>query len=227
MFELEESIKNWRLSLLQNQDVLESDAYELESHVRDEVDSLMLAGLTAEEAFMVSTHRIGDNHSVGQEYSKVNPSLAWRRRVFWMCFGILTSILISSVVAFLSSITAFLLIRFNINAYAFTVASALVHFGMYFVILLSVIFLLGVFTKFMKDKLSMSKVLVFCLISIFIFKIASIAFQVFRYRFLDAETIGKVAIASTFTGYGMAILWPIILALLLFLLWPSRPQQVR
>ena len=73
MFELEEAIVNWRSGLLQNQSMLESDADELESNVREEVDSLMLAGLNAQEAFMVSSHLIGDNKAVDQE-SPANPS---------------------------------------------------------------------------------------------------------------------------------------------------------
>ena len=67
MFELDNAIKNWRSGLLQNQNILESDADELENHVRDEVDSLMLAGLNAEEAFIVSTHRIGDQKTIDHE----------------------------------------------------------------------------------------------------------------------------------------------------------------
>lgn len=227
MFELEEAIKNWRSGLLQNQGVLESDVDELVSHLRDETDSLMLGGLSAEEAFMVSTHRIGDQETVGQEFAKVNPSLAWRRRVFWMFFGVLVSMLVSGVTGIFSSITAFLLIWFNISVYTFTVASALVHFCIYFMILFIVVFLLGIFTKFMKDKISMTKTLILCLVSIFLLRIGSIAFQLLHARFFDMETMGKIAIAGAYTSYGQAILWPIILTLLLFLLWSSRPQYVR
>ncbi|MHC5179262.1 MAG: permease prefix domain 1-containing protein, partial [Planctomycetota bacterium] len=111
MFELEQAIKNWRNGLLQNQNVLESDANELESHLRDEVDSLMLAGLNAEEAFMVSSHRIGDEEAVGQEFAKVNPSLAWRRRAFWMFFGILASMLVGGISGICSTASVALLTR--------------------------------------------------------------------------------------------------------------------
>ena len=227
MFELDNAIKNWRSGLLQNQNILESDADELENHVRDEVDSLMLAGLNAEEAFIVSTHRIGDQKTIDHEFAKVNPRVAWRRRAFWMFFGILVSMLVGGIAGICSTACAALMTWLNVNAYFSSVMASLVSIGVFFVILFIAVFGLSLFAKTLKGKLSVSIVLVLCVISIFIMKGLSIGFNIIRFRFLDAETIGEIALATAITNYAWAILWPIILGVLLFMLWSSRPQKVR
>ena len=117
MFELNQAIQNWRNNLLQNQTVTDEDVEELGGHLRDEIDSLVLTGLDDEEAFMVAAHRMGDGQTIGQEFAKVNPSLAWRRRAFWMLFGILMAMLVSGIAGVCSKSSAALLAWFNINAY--------------------------------------------------------------------------------------------------------------
>ncbi|MHC4856173.1 MAG: hypothetical protein ACYS72_07190, partial [Planctomycetota bacterium] len=220
MFELEKAIQNWRSGLLQSQNVLESDADELENHVRDEVDSLILAGLSAEEAFMVSSHRIGDNEAVGQEFAKVNPGMAWRRRAFWMFFGILVSILVGGIATLCSQGSAALLVWLNVSAYGSGIASILIHIGVFMALLFAVIFGLSLFAKSVKSKFSMSMALVFCIISIF-------AITALEVNIFGMETFGQLVLASRYGIVTWNILWPIILVALLFVLWPSRPQRVR
>jgi hypothetical protein len=191
------------------------------------VDSLILAGLNVEEAFMVSSHRIGDNESVGQEFAKVNPKVAWRRRAFWMFFGILVSMLVSGIAGICSTASATLMTWLNVDAYFSGVLTSLVNIGVFVVILFTVVFGLSLFSRALKGKLSVSMALILCVISIFVLKGLSIGFNIIRFRFLDPETIGKIALASNYTQLAWAILWPIILVALLFMLWSSRPQKVR
>ena len=227
MFELEEAIVNWRSGLLQNQSMLESDADELESHVREEVDSLMLAGLNAQEAFMVSSHRIGDNKAVDQEFAKVNPNLAWKRRAFWMLFGILISMLVGGIALICSSASSALMIWLNLNTTFSGVMTSLVHIGVFVVLLFTIVFGLGLFSKAFKEKLSVSKALILCIVCIFIIKALSVGFNIVRWRIFDMETIAKIEVVSHVTHSVWAILWPLILVMVLFILWPSRPQKVR
>ena len=226
MFELEKAIKNWRCSLLQNQNLLESDVDELESHLRDEVDSLMLAGLSVEEAFMISTHRIGDSEVVGQEFTKVNPSLAWRRRVFWMFLGVLVSMVISGIANVCSQGSAALLTWLKGDAYGASIASILIHIGVFLFFFFTVIFGLGLFAKSIKSKLTMTMVLVFCIIAICLLKAGSFAINVLQANLLGLETFKQLTLASRYATLGWNILWPLIVVVMLFTLWSSRPQRV-
>jgi hypothetical protein len=227
MFELEQAIKNWRNGLLQNQNVLESDANELESHLRDEVDSLMLAGLNAEEAFMVSSHRIGDEEAVGQEFAKVNPSLAWRRRAFWMFSGILASMVVSGIARLCSDSSLALLTRFGITPLVSGVASMLVHIGVFIVVMFSVILGFSFFAKSMIRKLSVTAVLILCLALVFLIKVAAFAFHTFGVHYLGAEAFGQMVTGRVYCSMAWTILWPLIVVVMLFVLRSSRPQRVR
>ena len=226
MFQLDNAIENWRNGLLQNQSMQDSDIDELESHLRDEVDSLMLGGFSDEEAFMVSAHRMGDHQAVGQEFAKVNPSLAWRRRAFWMFFGILVSMLVTGVASVCSSGSAALLIWLDINGYI-SGASGGIHVGVFAVILFSVVFGLSLFTKAMKRNLSVTTTLIVSVLSIFILKAIAIVFDVIGVRFLGVEAFGEIALARSYANLAWSILWPLIVVMMLFKFWSSRPQRVR
>lgn len=227
MFELERAIQDWRNGLLQSQSILESDVDELESHVRDEVDSLMLAGLSTEEAFMVSIHRTGDIETVGQEFAKVNPSLAWRRRVFWMLFGVLVSMVISGIAAVCSQGTATLLTRLHVNVYGAGIASIMIHIGVFMVFFFAVIFGAGLVAKSIKSRISMSLALLLSIVSIFILKTVSLGISIVQARIFGPEILGQLALARNYAGLGWNILWPLIVVVMLFVLWSSRPQHVR
>ncbi|MHC4552432.1 MAG: permease prefix domain 1-containing protein [Planctomycetota bacterium] len=227
MFQLDTAITNWRNTLLANQNITDSDVDELESHLRDEVDSLMLSGLSDEEAFMISAHRIGDQQAVGAEFAKVNPSLAWRRRAFWMFFGILISMVVGGIASVCSKGSAALLTWLNVNAYGSGITGVVIHIGVFVVLLFGVIFGLGLFTKGIKSKLSMSMVLVCCIIAIFILKAASFAINILVMQVFGMETFGQLTLGSRYGVFAWAVLWPLIVVTMLFVLWSSRPQRVR
>ena len=51
MFDLEEAIKNWRKGLNANEALEDGDKEELESHLRDKIEFLVLQGSSEKEAF--------------------------------------------------------------------------------------------------------------------------------------------------------------------------------
>ncbi len=67
--------------------LFEADVDELESHLRDQLDALAEVGLTGEEAFRSAAARIGACDALAAEFAKVNPTLAWRVPLFWLCTG--------------------------------------------------------------------------------------------------------------------------------------------
>lgn len=62
---LTQNIAEWRRYLLRQSAIQEEDADELESHLRDEIDALIGAGLAADEAFLVATKRLGQIAAIG------------------------------------------------------------------------------------------------------------------------------------------------------------------
>ena len=79
MFDLEKNIRAWSDCLRSQGHFKESDIIELESHLHDEIEDLIHAGLSTEEAFLISVKRFGDTHSVSREYSKVNTENLWKQ----------------------------------------------------------------------------------------------------------------------------------------------------
>lgn len=226
MFELEKAIGKWRSDVLENPNMQVSDADELESHLREQTDSLMLGGLTAEEAFMVSAHRIGDSQVIDREFAKVNPGLAWRRRAFWMLFGILLSMLIGNVAAVCSDVSGFVMTWLNAGSTFTGVMASLVQIAAFVVLLMMAVFGLSLISKPLKARMSVSMILVLCMAAILMLKAASMGLKMFYLRSFSADTIGRVALATNVTHQVWAVLWPIMLIGVLVLLWPSRPYKV-
>lgn len=227
MFQLENAIENWKSGLLCNQNITDGNADELENHLRDEVDSLMLSGLSDQEAFMVASHRIGDQQAIGQEFAKVNPSLAWRRRAFWMFFGILVSMLVSGIAGLCANGSAVFLTWMGISPFASGITSVILNVGIFLILLFAVIFGIGLLARSIKHKLTVSIALIACVISIFILRVFTAAFNIIVVRVWDVETMGKLSMAKAYGMGAWSLLWPLIVVVMLFVLWSSRPQRVR
>ena len=82
-FDLSLAIQEWRDGLAQSPAIQTENRNELEAHLRDSVACLQAGGLSAEEAFLIATKRIGTTTKLGAEFRKVNAFSAWLDRVFW------------------------------------------------------------------------------------------------------------------------------------------------
>jgi hypothetical protein len=225
MFELERTIQDWRNGLLQSQNVLESDVDELESHVRDEVESLMLAGLSAEEAFMVSTHRIGDNNAVAQEFAKVNTKEVWRNRVFWMLSGVFTFMVIGSLSSFFSDSSKWILLWLKINPAVTGYVSSSVHVVVFIgAVFIWVAFLGNLSSKVFRRYKTFRNILLQGILLVVLLKILNVAAQMLYANYLYAKGIGEMVLASRYVLFGWGVLWPIILMGLLLWLRPSKKE---
>lgn len=90
MFDLNEEILNWRDGLTESGTLSKSALDELESHLREEIESLAAGGLSEQESFWVARRRVGAAGDLGKEFAKVNKSAVLRTRLFWMVAGALT-----------------------------------------------------------------------------------------------------------------------------------------
>ena len=225
MFELDKAIKNWRSDILQNQSILESDADELENHVRDEVESLKLAGLNEEEAYIISTHRIGDDSAVAEEFAKVNVKEVWRNRVFWMLSGVFVFMIISLLSMFLSHSSKWVLSWLNvnpsINGYISVAVHIMVFVGAVFIL---VSFLGNISLKILRHDKTFRLFIFRGILLIVILKGLLIINQILYARCFGARDMGEALLSSQYVLFGWQIVWPIILVVLLLWLRPSKSE---
>lgn len=87
-FDLNRAIQDWRESLAQSPAFRREDLAELEAHLRDSVVALHGHGLSAEEAFIVASRRVGKEGVLESEFAKVNTPAVWLDRALWMLIGL-------------------------------------------------------------------------------------------------------------------------------------------
>jgi hypothetical protein len=87
-FDLNQAIQTWRENLANSPAFHRENLNELESHLRDSVATWQTRGLSAEEAFLIATRRIGQNHQLASEFGKLNRGTVWLERALWMLIGL-------------------------------------------------------------------------------------------------------------------------------------------
>ncbi len=88
-FDLNTAIRRWQQDLAASSAVCADNLEELASHLRASVQRLKATGLSEAECFLVASRRIGAVDELGREFGKLNRSLVWDGRVFWMLAGML------------------------------------------------------------------------------------------------------------------------------------------
>jgi hypothetical protein len=71
-FDLNSAYRNWREKLQQSPHFRSENLDELESHLRDSVNVLQTKGLTADEAFMIGTRRVGTAEALEEQFAAQN-----------------------------------------------------------------------------------------------------------------------------------------------------------
>lgn len=86
-FDLETAIGQWRSQAAAESAIAAHAVAELEEHLRTGVDQLVATGLNSEEAFLITTRRLGKTGALAAEFHRADPSAVWKRRVFWILLG--------------------------------------------------------------------------------------------------------------------------------------------
>jgi hypothetical protein len=79
--ELEAQFAQWRHYVQRRRELHQSDADELEDHLRGSVDALVAAGLRADEAFLVAVKRMGRLDDVSREFAREHSERLWKQLV--------------------------------------------------------------------------------------------------------------------------------------------------
>jgi hypothetical protein len=233
MFDLNQEIAKWRSNLTQSETLSKSDVDELESHLREEIESLKSAKLSDEEAFMIAAHRLGSPEGLADEFAKIGWDSALRYRVSWMITGILAYLLAMQFSALLQKAFIWLAsvkeIRGNSLGLGFVVlASNVVLLG----VVLSLCYFLWYYAqrsnRFRKwtRQLTTRPILLFIILVFLVVELAAqIALPVVAYRVLGSSQYGQAAQVFAWTRLAWSILLPVILVVALIKLGAANSRE--
>jgi hypothetical protein len=80
-YPLEEQIGQWRAFLRRRRAIHAADVEELEDHLRDQIATVMDAGLSADEAFLVAVKRMGAQDAIANEFAREHSERLWKQLV--------------------------------------------------------------------------------------------------------------------------------------------------
>ena len=78
---IEAQIDLWRGYLRRRQGIQPVDVAELEDHLREQVDTLVAAGLSTDEAFLVAVKRMGELDALSREFAREHSERLWKQLV--------------------------------------------------------------------------------------------------------------------------------------------------
>lgn len=99
MFNLEQSITNWRKEMLAAGIKAPIPLEELEAHLREEIELQILAGLDAPCAFDTAVRQIGNAPFIKREFTKIQPrsGMQMMRKMFTATAGLIAACVIGLV----------------------------------------------------------------------------------------------------------------------------------
>ncbi|MGD0086244.1 MAG: permease prefix domain 1-containing protein [Verrucomicrobiota bacterium] len=97
-FDLNAAIGGWRQALAVQSGLSPDDRRELETHLRDAIAGFQQHGLNDEESFWLACRRVGQLQQLGDEFAKADPTKVWRERAFWMVLVLFLSSVLMSVI---------------------------------------------------------------------------------------------------------------------------------
>lgn len=107
-FDLNRAIQHWRENLGRSPAFRSDNLYELETHLRESIATLQSRELSAAEAFLIATKRIGKDAALESEFGKVNGSAVWLDRALWILIG-------AQVWSLAGNLTGYLQVLLNIS----------------------------------------------------------------------------------------------------------------
>jgi hypothetical protein len=79
--DLEGQITEWRAYMLRRRELHDTDAEELEDHLRSRIAELTEAGLRTDEAFLIAVKRMGSLDELSREFAREHSERLWKQLV--------------------------------------------------------------------------------------------------------------------------------------------------
>jgi len=233
MFDLNEKISMWRSNLAQSQALGGSDIDELESHLREEIENLIVLKLSEEEAFLVATYRLGDTARLSDEYAKISRGKRFRQNVSWMITGILTYLLATHFATAISKDCVLLAANSGITGHR---SLGFIGFGSQILILMTTFFLCYFictliiqrpgFKKQIKQLTTRMRLLMVLLVFLIMIVVYRAAFHIPVPGFRPMNIQQHVVAALTYTKFLWSVLLPVILVMVLINLRKPNLHEV-
>ncbi|MEO7124023.1 MAG: permease prefix domain 1-containing protein [Lacisediminihabitans sp.] len=77
--QVEAQIDVWRAAILKGRAVNDTDADELEGHLREQISDLESVGLSGDEAFLIAVRRLGQVDVISSEYAQEHGDRLWKQ----------------------------------------------------------------------------------------------------------------------------------------------------
>jgi len=232
MFDLNKAISSWRMGLSERQTCAKSDIDELETHLREEIDSLTASKLSQQEAFLVATHRLGDIDSLAAEFAKVNAGHILKNRLFWMVAGMLAYLLAKCLAGASGNVGAFIGGQAGLEAYraaAVGIAAGALAYGV--ILLLACLACrphskLFRFSRFTGNRRGKIVLIASLFVTVLALGGATVLFSVLMARTMTPDDMGRLAHVSAYVRLILRILLPVVLMVLLIRLRSSNVRAV-
>ena len=227
MFNLNEQIGRWRENLGQSQTLGTADIDELESHLRQEIESLQRLNLSDEEAFLIAGRRLGSAASLTGEFAKVNRAGVLRHRLTWMILGILVYLPATFFIVSAGTAGIWLASIKGVTGYGLAVLALVSN-----VAILGVVLCLcyafwccalrsARFKKWSKHVTIRRILLVTLLAFLVVEAVSRVALPVIAFRVLDPAQGAQAAQISAWTRLAWSTMLPVILVIVLIKLAAS------
>jgi len=225
MSRLEDDVENWKQQLLQHQTMTASDIDELQIHLLEEMDNLIVTGLNQEEAFLIASRRIGNPKDISCEFAKINNVVIWKNRFFWMIIGILILQIFSSCANFLARGGALIgcqLVGWNpLNTGIISAVIQITVILCLFIAFYIAVVQMSMFRKIPKKSL-IGIIIAVTALNFLLNHAAGIGFNVLIAKLYSAEQLGQFALGCSYSAMGLSVLWPVVWLLLLLWLLPGK-----
>jgi hypothetical protein len=233
MFNLNEQIGKWRENLAQSHMLGTADIDELESHLREEIQSLKQLKLSDEEALLISAHRLGNTSNLSNEYAKINRGRILRQKTSWMIIGVLIYMMVIYCTRGICEGCVQFAIKRGMSSYgglgliglaARILASTMIIFLGYFVYRLAIrIPEIRRRVNLLSGRSSFLIILLVCLVAVFCY---GAAFWTPSPVFQNMNIQAHAGVALSYTEILWSVLSPVILAMVLITLHTRNPRDV-
>jgi len=233
MFDLNEKISKWHSNLAQSQTFEKVDIDELETHLREEIESLKCLKLSDEEAFLVATYRLGDTARLSDEYAKINRGKRFRQNVSWMITGILTYLLATHFATAVSKDCVLFAANSGITGYR---GLGFIGFGSQILTLIATFFLgyficrlilqIPGFKKQIKQLTTRMLLLTVLLVFVIMTAVYRAAFHIPVPGFRPMNIQQHIVQALTYTKFLLSVFLPVILVMVLIKLRKPNLHEV-
>ena len=215
-FDLNSAIQRWKAELARSPEFCKQDLDELECHLDDSVGELQTRGLSAEEAFIIATRRIGPRSVLATEFSRVNNPAIWADRLLWAVLGFVFVGVVRSIYA----LPLILFVPIDLPGFLPAIIWSLPVIAAGLVVL-SAVRTNGYVSRLMSKLLRRPAVLSLWVILVGLAPNGLMALGMNKYMFFGA---GRAVYLETLAGSSV---WLVIMALFVFVLARRRLQLAR